>query len=151
MFRNGYTQVPNHVWDDTRIDGKDIALMTYLDSHITGYIIKGPIARKCVSMSEPTYNSRMQKLAGLGILQKEKAYIDGKVAGIRVTITWPKLNKKNMGPDQAVSKQAEPTKAAHRNDGLLRRLNSKNGAPPPKYDKHRQVIDYQDGATDIEF
>ena len=80
MHRKGYTKVPNYVWDDVRLDGEDIAILTWLSSHAPNYIIKGPTVRDRLGMAEPKYNKRMRKLVNLGFLKKSTAYLDGKVA-----------------------------------------------------------------------
>ena len=140
MHRTGYTKVPNHVWDDDRLDGVDIALLTWLNSHVPSYIVKGPIVRDRLRMAEPKYNKRMRNLVNLGFLKKSTAYFDGKVAGIHVQVTWLKLSKQNMGSES----DAEHAKAVRRNDGLLRRTITKKGASPAKVSSSGEVIDHQD-------
>lgn len=151
MHREGFTQVPNHVWDDVRLDCVDVALLAFLASHVRGYIVKGPTVRKRLKISEPKYNERMRKIVALGLLVKETAYLGGKVAGIYVWVAWPKLSKENVGSDSDDHDIAEPSKAVRSNCRSLRRTIPKNSAPPLKHDKYRQVIDDQDDMTEIEF
>lgn len=117
-----------------------IALLTYLGSHAPGFIVKGPIVRDLLGMAEPKYNERMRKLVELGLLVKETAYVEGKVAGIFVTVSWPVLSRQNTGSES----DAEHTKPVRRNDGSLRRTTTKKGASTAKVGSFGEVIDRHD-------
>lgn len=144
MSRQGFTKVPNFIFEDNRLNAKHLALLVRLASHATGWIVKSDMEQAALGISEPTFLKLMRELESWRYLKRKKAYVDGKVAGLHVDIRWPKLTKKKDGLVSGEISTTEPLKPKPRTKGSLRRTITKKSASPAKGGSFGEVIDHQD-------
>ena len=110
--RNGFTKVPNNIWEDEALCPEDVGVLAYLASHAKHWVFRREKMRSDLKMGEGKLDRIRKKLFRLGYLKRTPIRRNGKVDGVRYTVNWSpvvqSLNLENQGSEI----ESEPLKTA---------------------------------------
>lgn len=91
--REGFVRVPREILNDPQLKGKHLAALVRLASHSDNWVVKRPIEAAALGVGDDAYGKTLNHLENCGYITRTKAYKNGKIDGLYITVHWSMVSK----------------------------------------------------------